>query len=265
MGFFAMKLLKKRVHIAKRNLELSFPDMGEEKRQEIVEENFKNTGFAIFETGMAWFWPDWRIRKHIVIHNAEELLRQEKKGRGALVVCVHALNLEITARAFSLFVLGYAVYRPHKNQAYDFIQHWGRTRSGHEMVDRKDVKGMLKTLRKGGFLWYLPDHDYGFKNSIFVPFFAVNDAATTVGTGVLVDASKCAVITASSFRKDDIYTLEIDADISAHFPRKDTEGAAKVMNKAIEMVILRGLDQWMWLHRRFKTMSNNKNKSIRYK
>ncbi|MBG0754819.1 Kdo(2)-lipid IV(A) acyltransferase [Vibrio cidicii] len=266
LGRFAMRFAKSRVHVAKRNLELAFPQMDAQQREQIVVENFKNSGLALFETGIAWFWPNWRIKRHIAFRNIEQLLALEEQKKGVLLVCTHALNLEITARAFALFAPGYGVYRPHDNPAYDFIQTWGRTRFGNQMVDRKDVKGMLKILRSGGRLWYLPDHDYGNNNAVFVPFFAVPDACTTAGTGVLVDASKCAVITASSFRQGETYTLEVDEDISGQFPRKDAVGAATVMNQAIEKVILRGLDQWMWLHKRYKSMADpSQPRGIRYK
>jgi len=265
LGYVVIKLAKSRVTIVQRNLQLAFPNMTYIERQNLSEENIKNTGLAIIEMGIAWFWPNWRFKKHLVINNNDEILALEKAGRGVLLVAVHALNLEITARAFTLFAPGYGVYRPHSNPAYNFIQHWGRTHHGNKMVDRKDVKGMLRVLRNGGRLWYLPDQDYGYEHAVFVPFFGVEDAATTSGTSVLVDASKCAVITASSFRQGDTYTLEIDNDISRDFPRRAPEGAARVMNRSLEKVILRGLDQWMWLHRRFKTMPDNQNKGIRYK
>lgn len=51
------------------------------------------------------------------------------------------------------------------------------------MLDRKDLKGMIKALKKGEVVWYAPDHDYGPRSSVFVPLFAVEQAATTSGTG----------------------------------------------------------------------------------
>ncbi|KHA61722.1 lipid A biosynthesis lauroyl acyltransferase [Vibrio variabilis] len=266
IGSLAPRFAKKRVAIVRRNLELAFPEMDKSEREQLAEENLKNTGMALIETGIAWFWPEWRFKRLIKFQNIEPIIELDQNKKGVLVVCTHALNLEITARAFATFAPGYGVYRPHDNPAYDFIQTWGRTRCGNKMVDRKNVKGMLKILRRGDRLWYLPDHDYGRRNSVFVPFFAVEDACTTSGTGVLIDASKCAVVTASSFRKGASYTLQVDDEFSAAFPRKDAEGAAIVMNQAIEKVILRGLDQWMWVHKRFKTMQDaSLEKGVRYK
>lgn len=54
------------------------------------------------------------------------------------------------------------------------------------MLDRKDVKGMIRALKQGDIIWYAPDHDYGPRSSVFVPLFAVDKAATTTGSYVLV-------------------------------------------------------------------------------
>ena len=265
LGLLGLKVGKSRAHIARRNLELAFPDMSSSEREAIIVENFKNSGLAIFETAMAWVWPNWRVEKHFSFENKQHMLDLEKEGRGVLVICVHALNLELTARAFTFFSPGYGVYRPHNNPAYDFIQYWGRTNNGNQMIDRKDIKGMLRVLRKGGRLWYMPDHDYNRNKSVFVPFFAVPDACTTVGSDILISASKCAVVTASGFRTYNNYHLQIDNDISDQFPQKDPVGSATVMNQAVERIILRCIPQWMWLHKRFKTMEDpNIKKGIRY-
>lgn len=56
VGKLGMRYGKKRVHVAKRNLELAFPDKSQEDIDRIVEENFKNTGMALIETGITWFW-----------------------------------------------------------------------------------------------------------------------------------------------------------------------------------------------------------------
>ena len=214
---------------------------------------------------MAWFWPDWRVRRHVSIIGKEKILEQEKEGRGVLVICCHFLNLEMTARIFSLFAPGYGVYRANSNPVFEFIQHRGRTRKGHQMIDRHDVKSMVKVLKSGNRLWYLPDHDYGKKNAVFVPFFAVEEAATTTGSSFLIDMSKCAVMSGSSIRKGSHYTLEVGNDLSDEIPRRDAVTAAKVLNHEIERLINKGLSQWMWLHKRFKTQPESAQDQDRYK
>ena len=71
----------------------------------------------------------------------------------------------------------------------------GRLRSNKDMLNRKDLRGMFKALRKGETIWYAPDHDYGRKNAVFVPFFAVQEAATTTGSYYLLkSAPNCKVV-----------------------------------------------------------------------
>ena len=268
IGMMGMKYGKKRARITRRNLELAFPDKTPQEIETLTVENFKNTGLALIETGIAWFWPSWRFNRQILTHNTDQLDELEKQGKGVLLCCVHALNLEITARAFTVIGKpGYGIYRPHNNPAYNFIQHWGRTHNGNQLVDRKDLKGMIRILRKGERLWYLPDQDYGRRKSVFVPFFAVENACTTTGTSILAYTSRCAIVTGSSFRTaQGKYELIVGEDIQPEYPKKDEKAAAAFMNKQIEQVILRAPEQWMWLHKRFKTMEDvSVPKGIRYK
>ncbi|OCH13831.1 MULTISPECIES: Kdo(2)-lipid IV(A) acyltransferase [unclassified Aliivibrio] len=265
IGRLSQHFLKKRADIARTNLKLCFPDHSSEEIDNLVIKNFQNTGLAIIETGMAWFWPDWRVKRHISILGKDKILQQEKEGRGVLVICCHFLNLEMTARIFSLFAPGYGVYRANSNPVYEFIQHRGRTRKGHQMIDRRDVKSMIKVLKSGNRLWYLPDHDYGRKNSVFVPFFAVNEAATTTGSSFLIDMTKCAVMSGTSIRQGGHYTLEVGDDLSGDIPRRDAVTAATVLNQEIERLIEKEPSQWMWLHKRFKTLPEDSTQQDRYK
>ncbi|CAH0527252.1 LpxL/LpxP family Kdo(2)-lipid IV(A) lauroyl/palmitoleoyl acyltransferase [Vibrio hippocampi] len=254
-GRLGLKYGKKRAHIVRRNLELSFPEMSDTERDQFIVKNFANTGMALIETGITWFWPTWRFKRLIVEQDIDALKRCSENNKGVLLCCVHALNLEITARAFAVLgYAGYGAYRPHANPAYNWIQYRGRTQNGNKLIDRKDLKQMIRVLRQGGRLFYLPDHDYGRNKSVFVPFFAVKEACTTTGTSILAYTSRCAIIPGSGFRNDEgKYQLMADKTIDEHYPQKDEQAAAAYMNQYVEETILRAPEQWMWLHKRFKT------------
>ena len=203
LGALGARYGKKRVAITARNLELAFPDKPADEVDAMVQENFKNTGMALIETGITWFWPTWRFKRLLVDKDTQALRTHQQNGKGVLLCCVHALNLEITARGMAVLgIPGLGVYRPHNNPAYEFIQYRGRTQNGNRLIHRKDVKRMIKVLRKGEILFYLPDHDYGRNKSVFVPFFAVKDACTTTGTSILAYTSKCALVPGSGFRNE---------------------------------------------------------------
>jgi KDO2-lipid IV(A) lauroyltransferase len=268
LGALGARYGKKRVAVATRNLELAFPYKPADEIAAMVSENFKNTGMALVETGITWFWPTWRFKRILVDKDTEVLRSHQANGKGVLLCCVHALNLEITARAMPILgIPGLGVYRPHNNPAYEFIQYRGRTQNGNRLVHRKDVKRMIRRLRQGETLFYLPDHDYGRNKSVFVPFFAVEDASTTTGTSILAYTSRCAVVIGSGFRNaDGKYEIMADESIEDNYPQKDEKAAAAYMNRYLEKIILRAPEQWMWLHKRFKTMEDPEaEKGIRYK
>lgn len=171
--------------IAKRNLELCFPELNQEQQQNLLLKNFEATGIAIFETGMAWFWSRKKLQNKVSINNFDELQALVEQKRGVLLVVFHFTTLEMLG-AFTNYLIPtiHMTYRPHNNAVYDFVQ--ARQRARHNttstVLDRDNVRGMLKSLKTGHCISYLPDQDYGRKQSVFVPFFGVVAATVTASS-----------------------------------------------------------------------------------
>lgn len=238
IGRLAMRLMRKRQVTIRRNLELCFPHMEKCQREAILKDNIDNTGIALFETAMAWFWSDKRVNKHVTIKGMEHLEALEKSGKGALMLAVHSMNLELGARAFGIKKSGTGVYRPNNNPCFDYFQYKGRSRSNRTLIDRKNVKAMLEALKAGERVWYAPDHDYGNRRSTFAPLFAVKNACTTTGTSLLVDSTDCAIVPFTMVRgKDGHYTLTISAPVEG-FPKEDHQRAAAFVNQIVETSIM---------------------------
>ncbi|UDG81343.1 Lipid A biosynthesis lauroyltransferase [Candidatus Profftia lariciata] len=257
-GRIAMPFMKYRVQIALRNLELCFPEMSFSERKEKITRNFESVGMGLIETGMAWFWPTWRIHRWCNVKGLEHIIKAQQEAHGILLIGLHFLTLELGARIFGIHNPGVGVYRPHNNKVIDWIQTWGRLRSNKYMLDRKNIKGMIRALKECEIVWYAPDHDYGPRSSVFVPLFAVEQAATTIGTYILARMSKPVMIPFNTIRAKDGsgYTMIIQPCLE-HFPLENKIAAAAAMNKVVEQEILRSSDQYMWIHRRFKTRPKN--------
>ncbi|MFU0882847.1 Kdo(2)-lipid IV(A) acyltransferase [Kluyvera cryocrescens] len=254
MGRLAMRLMKRRAKIAYRNLELCFPEMSEAERQQLAVKNFESVGMGVIETGIAWFWPTARINRWMDASGLEHIRAVQDSGRGVLLIGIHFLTLEMGARMFGIHNPGIGVYRPNDNPVIDLLQTWGRMRSNKDMIDRKDLKGMVRALKNGEIIWYAPDHDYGPRASVFAPLFAVKDAATTSGTWMLAKMSKACVVPFVPRRKPDGKGYElIILPPECTPPLDDAETTATWMNKVIEQCIMMAPEQYMWLHRRFKT------------
>lgn len=254
IGHLALRVMKRRASIAARNIELCFPELDEKARRELVVKNFESVGMGFLETGMAWFWPNWRIERWFTVKGLENIKAIQKQHRGILLLGVHFLTLELGARIFGINEPGIGVYRPNDNPLLDWLQTWGRMRSNKSMIDRKDLKGMIKALKKGEVVWYAPDHDYGPRASVFVPFFAVEQAATTAGTWMLTKTSGAAILPFVPRRKADGSGYEmILMEPEFNPPVDDAQTTAAWMNKVVERCVMMAPDQYMWLHRRFKT------------
>lgn len=260
--FGKLKFGQRRMAIARRNLELCFPHYTSGQISQILCKNQESVGMAIIETGMAWFWSDKRILKWSKVEGLEHLKQPE--GVGVILVGVHFLTLELGARIVGLHHQGIGVYRPNDNPLLDWIQYRGRVRSNKTMLDRKDLRGMIRVLRAGETIWYAPDHDYGRKNSVFVPFFAVQEACTTAGTRMLLrSAPNSVVVPFTPMRNADYsgYTLKISPMVDFCQCENDIDTATQ-MNKVVEAEILNAESQYMWLHRRFKTRPNENDPSL---
>lgn len=254
LGRTSMRFLKRRVSITRRNLELCFPNLDEAQIERRILSNFESLGMGLLETGMAWFWSDARVKRWFDVSGLNHLKMAQQNKKGVLVIGVHFMSLELGGRAMGICQSMMAMYRPHNNKAMEFVQTWGRMRSNKAMLDRKDLRGMVHALKKGEAVWFAPDQDYGPRGSVFAPLFAVDQAATTSGTYMLARLAKPALVTVVLVRKDKGkgYDLVIQPALQ-DYPIDDEMAAAAYMNRVVEKEIMRAPDQYLWLHRRFKT------------
>ncbi|MBP2168546.1 KDO2-lipid IV(A) palmitoleoyltransferase [Erwinia toletana] len=254
MGRTSMRFLKRRVRITRRNLELCFPDLASEILEKRIVSNFESLGMGLLETGMAWFWSDARVKRWFTVNGLQNLQQAQQGNRGALIIGVHFMSLELGGRVMGICQPMMAMYRPHNNKLMEWVQTKGRMRSNKAMINRRDLRGMVSALKQGEAVWFAPDQDYGPKGSVFAPLFAVPQAATTSGTYMLARMAKPAMVTVVLIRKENGkgYELVIQPELQ-DYPLEDEHAAAAYMNKVIEREIMRAPNQYMWLHRRFKT------------
>ncbi len=254
LGRLSFKLLKSRGRIARRNLELCFPDMPDNERELLVKRNAEETGCAAMETLIGWWWPTWRIRRIAHFKGYEHIQAELAKGKGVLLLAPHMLHLEAAGRVFGLTHPSIGFYRPHNNALMEFFMYRGRSRGNKYMIGKRDVKALLRALNEGEVCFYLPDQDYGRNRAIFAPFFAVQETACTNGTLLFANAANCAVIPIYTSKLPDHQGYQIEAlPALTDFPGKDEYAAICRVNQWVEQAILKHPEQYMWVHRRFKT------------
>lgn len=256
LGRLMYHVARRRRHITRRNFELCFPEMSPKEREQLVRDNFESSGIAVFETGIAWFWPRWRLDRLYTIEGIEHIQEQLKKGKGMLLLTLHFTTLEIMGAAMTSLMDSMAVsYRPHRNPVYDFIQARQRARRNPTAaaIAAGDVRSMVRYLRRGYGIGYLPDQDFGRKHSVFVPFFGV-PAATVTGLSRLAKMADVPVIPLFNFRRPDGkgYVFRVMPPFE-NFPSGDDVKDARRLNEHAERCIMEYPEQYLWMHRRFKT------------
>lgn len=263
LGRLLFKIGGSRRKVAAKNIELCFPGMPQQERDAMLYRNFENTGIALFETGMGWWWPDWRVKRKCKVVGLEHIEEAQKEGKGILLLAMHYLSAEINCRGIGTGHPMVVFYRPHNNELMEFFQYRGRNRSNKYMLGKKDVKGLLKALKDGEACVYLPDQDYGRNRSLFVPFFAVEETASTTGTLIFARSKNAQSHMLIPTRNEDGsgYTLEITPKLEG-FPTNDDVADVTRVNQELEKAIMQKPDQYMWLHRRFKTRPNEDDPSL---
>lgn len=253
LGRLLAWLIPRRRRIAARNLELCFPELDSGERATLLQQHYRNLGIGIFETGIAWWWPDRRFARLLRFEGLEHL--QKLGDRGALLLSLHLTSLEIGCSAISLKLCLDGMYRPNNNPVLDYVQRRGRerrVRTGRARP-RDDLRGILKALRQGRILWYAPDQDYGPRRSIFAPLFG-HKAATVTATARLAARTGAAVVPYTYFRRADGggYHIRVYTPLAA-FPSGDDLTDATRINRLVEHYIRQCPAQYLWVHRRFKT------------
>ena len=122
------------------------------------------------------------------------------------------------------------------------------------LLSRQDgARSSIKAMRSGRPFYYLPDMDFGRRDSVFVPFFGV-ETATITGLSRLARAAGAAVVPCITrmLPGGQGYVVDI-GEAWADFPTRDVSADSARMNAYIESVVRSQPEQYYWVHRRFKT------------
>lgn len=243
--------LRERRAIARRNLELCFPELDAAARRGLLREHFAALGIGLFEFARAWWGSIAPLRRGLRVEGLEHIEAAHAGGRGMIVVSGHFTTLEASARLMCDFLPLAGMYRPHAQPAMEWAVLHGRLRYAEAMFRKQDVRGAVRHLKRGGVLWYAPDQDPSRGDSVYVPFFG-QPAHSLTSTHQLARLSGAAVMLFQHVRRDDGgYTLKLWPMLD-DFPSADaTADTARVM-AGIEAMARAAPAQYLWIHRRFK-------------
>ncbi len=254
-------LAKSRRRVALTNLRLCFPQLTEAEREAIVREHFRAYMQAALEHGFLWNASGERIRDYVTLHDEHEWkqFRESDNPRPVIWLCPHFLGLDACAIRISVDTSGCSIYSEQSNPDLDQMMLAGRTRFGDSKIIARTegVKPIIRAMKSGLPFYYLPDMDFGARDSVFVPFFGVK-AATITGVSRLAKLTGAAVVPVIATQRPKGRGYDVRFYPAwENFPSGDDEDDARRVNAFIEDRVRENIPQYLWTHKRFKTRPPN--------
>jgi KDO2-lipid IV(A) lauroyltransferase len=256
MALFFRPRLRRAAHF---NLRMAFPDMPEAERHRILTASVRQVGWMAGEFAHFPRYSRENIERVIVPDGFENFDSAFRRGKGVLYLTAHASAWELSSFAQSLY--GYPLHfvmRPIDNQRVDALVNRYRCLSGNTPIEKnKSARPVLQVLRAGECVGVLIDHNTSLEEGVFVDFFGV-PACTTSGLARIALRTDAAVVPTFVFWDEQMRKYHLRFEPALELARTGDEQRDIVENtarftRAIEEYIRRHPDQWLWVHKRWRT------------
>jgi Kdo2-lipid IVA lauroyltransferase/acyltransferase len=259
----AYRLLGRHRRVALRNLEIAFPEKSDSEREVILKKAFRNLGrvmgyFSRFNR-LTYEAMDSIIDYDPDPEFAASLEKVVDAGRGRIFLTGHTGNWELQALCFPMF-FGPLTFlaRRMDNPRIEALVVKIRTRLGNKQIDKENSAGpILRLMRAGGSVGVLADVNAHPNEGIFVPFFGI-PASTSTGIAMLAQRSGAVIVPMLAVWDEQkgkykiVYRDIIEPDESLD-RKTDIERMTALCAAATESLIREFPDQYIWIHRRWKT------------
>lgn len=245
--------------VAEDNLRRALPDLSADDRKRIRRGVYRNLGRVAFALAKLPVWSAGKVRKHVGFAGLTHYRAAEAKGRGVLLLTAHLGNWELGALAHGATVGPlHVMVRPIENRLVDRLVERLRQSHGNSVIAKRHAaRAVLRVLARNGTVGVLADQNTVPEEAVFVELFG-RTASANKGFAQLALRSGAAVVPAfarwdsESKRHVVEYGPEIDL-IRTGAPARDVEANSQRFQLALEDRIRRYPDQWLWIHRRWKT------------
>ena len=255
VGTLAYYAVAPRRRVGAINLRLCFPELDEAERKTLLKAHFRHMAKLVLEYGLYWYAPAAKLKALVRYQDKHHLDQALAAGEKVILLYPHFTAFELAVYALNQDVPLISMYSHQKNPALDAQILKGRHRYHNVfLIGRTEgLRAIIKQMRTADapFL-YLPDQDFGRKDSLFVNFFGI-PTATIAGLSRIAALTGAKVIPAIPTREADGRVTLRFYPAWENFPGASAEADAQRMNDFIEARVREQPAQYFWLHKRFKT------------
>jgi len=258
-AFLAYGIRRPLRRTATLNLKLAFPDWSDSKRKEVIRGMVRQIGWMAGEFSQFPRYTRKRIEEIVILDGYENFDAARQRGKGVLFLTGHMSAWELAPFAHALF--GYPLHflvRPIANRRVDALINGYRCLSGNRPIDKnRSARAMLKVLSEGGTVGILSDHNTSLEEGVFVDFFGI-PASTTSGLARIALRTDAAVIPGFLSWDEGRRKYRLRFRPAIELARTGDDEADVIENtarftRAVEDYIRAYPDQWLWVHKRWKT------------
>jgi Kdo2-lipid IVA lauroyltransferase/acyltransferase len=257
LGAVVRRLPMSFVKTARRNLELCFPELSPRAREQLLDRHFASLGIAVLEVPLAWWASPARLARLVHIEGAEHLRAALARGRGVILLTAHFTPMEMAGRTLVSVAPVSFLYRPTKNEVLAYALRRFRRGYGGQGIAKDDIRSFITALKNNECVWYAPDQSYRKKGAEMVPLFGI-PAATNTLTSRLARMTGATVLPYFLQRLPGTqgYRAVIHPPLE-NFPSDSPAADAERFNRMIEAQVRAAPEQYLWVHRRFKGLSQD--------
>lgn len=253
LGIMIYRLAPSRRRAARINIKQAFPDYNEEEISALNKKAFKSLGISVFEMGMAWFEQSSILKQRCQIEGKEHIDNAMARNKGVILLTGHFTTLEIGGRLIGFYADKYnGVFKKAHNPLFNAIMVHYRSNFGDELFDNKNVRGIIRGLKKGHATWFAPDQDFSRQDIVFTPFLG-GIASTLTATAKLAKITGATLVPFYPVRLENGKGFKlIVLPALENFPSGDLEADSARVNRIIEKMVYDNPEQYLWSHKRFK-------------
>jgi KDO2-lipid IV(A) lauroyltransferase len=239
--------------IVRTNLELCFPELDDRERRHLEDRSYESLGMSLIETASGLWAPESFIENLGTITGLEHLEEARRQGKGVLLLSGHFCSLDFAGRILMKQYPACFTYRELRNKLSDRIIKNAREKHCRQLIHRFDLRAFLDALKSGEVVWYAPDQSQSRRKGVFAPFFGI-PASTLKATTRLARMTGAAVNPFVIQRLPDArgYALTIQPALE-NFPGENEVADATRFNALLESQVRKNPEQYLWIHRRFKS------------